>query len=82
MPARMPTTIRTTRPTVLLFRAARSSVRLHDLVRFSLRRLEALLDSALIEPERRVLVAHQEHVGRDPRDPAVEPEHEVEDPLG
>ena len=39
----------------------------------------ARLGPSLVEPERRVLVAHQEHVGGDARDPAVEPEYKVED---
>ena len=39
----------------------------------------ARLRPSLVEPERRVLVPHQEHVGGDARDPAVEPEYKVED---
>ena len=41
----------------------------------------AVVRAALVEPERRILVAHEEHVGGDARNPAVEPEHEVEDPA-
>ncbi len=80
MPARMPTTTRTTRPTVLLFRVRldqRPAPRSRPIL---LRRRGALLDATLIEAERRVLVAHEEHVGPDSGDPAVEPDDEVEDP--
>ena len=44
------------------------------------RTAHSCLVASLVEPERRVLVAHQEHVCGDARDPAVEPEDEVEDP--
>ena len=43
------------------------------------RGLERLARAALVEAERRVLVAHQQDVPRDPRNPAVEPKHEVEE---
>src|SRR6188472_3512632 len=36
--------------------------------------------ASLVEPEGRVLVAHEEHVGGDARDPAVEAEREIEHP--
>ena len=39
------------------------------------------LGTSLVEPERRVLVAHEQHVGGHARDPPVEPDNEVEEPA-
>ena len=39
------------------------------------------LGASLVEPERRVLVAHEQHVCGHPRDPPVEPDSEVEEPA-
>ena len=38
-----------------------------------------VVPASLVEPERRILVPHQEHVGGDTCNPAVEPEDEVEE---
>ena len=80
MPARMPTTTRTTRPTVLLAPGGLQRPAPRSRSDSSADWRGALLDATLIEPERRVLVAHEEHVCRDSGDPAVEPDDEVEDP--
>ena len=36
--------------------------------------------STLVETERRILVPHEQHVGRHTGHPPIEPEHEIEDP--
>ena len=45
-------------------------------------RCAAGLRTALVEPERRVVVGHQRRVHDDAEHPAVEAEHEVEDARG